>query len=181
MDKFKKKTDEELVKYIIREDKELFIELVLRYQDKLYRYAYSLAKDNHKASDIVQNSFIKSFINLNNFNSDFKFSTWIYRITHNEAINEIKKNKNEIDLPEDFDIKSDEDLELNFDKKEISLRVKECLALLPIKYREPISLFFLEEKSYDEISDILRIPLGTIGTRINRGKILIKKICQTKN
>jgi RNA polymerase sigma-70 factor, ECF subfamily len=181
MDIFKKMTDEELVKYIILEDKELFIELVLRYQDKLYRYAYSLARDNHKATDIVQNSFIKSFVNLNSFNPDFKFSTWIYRIVHNEALNEIKKNKNEIEIPDDFDIISDEDIESNFDQNEIGLRVRQCVSLMPIKYSEPLTLFYLEEKSYDEISDILRIPIGTVGTRINRAKILMKKICQTKN
>lgn len=181
MDKFKKMTDEELIKYIVGEDKELFLEIVLRYQEKLYRYAYSLVRDNHKATDIVQNSFIKAFINLNSFNQEFKFSTWIYRIIHNEALNEIKKNKKEIIIPEDLDIKSDEDLEFNFDQNEMSLRVRECISLMSIKYGEPLTLFYLEEKSYDEISDILRIPIGTVGTRINRAKNLMKEICQKKN
>ena len=49
---------------------------------------------------------------------------------------------------------------------------------MPVIYKEPLSLFYLEEKSYEEISDILRIPMGTVGTRVNRGKILMKKLCQ---
>jgi len=173
-------SDEQLVEYIIKKNQELFSEIVLRYQEKLFRYANSLSKDRDKAADIVQNSFIKAFINLKSFKTEMKFSTWIYRIVHNEAINEIKRNKQQIEISEGFDIKSEDDMELDFDRREMIKKVRSCLEEIPILYREPLSLYFLEEKSYNEIADILRLPLGTVGTRINRAKIFMKKICQTK-
>jgi RNA polymerase sigma-70 factor (ECF subfamily) len=127
----------------------------------------------------VQNTFIKAFINLNSFNTKKKFSTWIYRITHNEAINEVLKHKNEIPILEDMDFESNENIELDFSRNETKEKIRNCLAKIPLIYSEPLSLFFLEEKSYEEISDILRLAIGTVGTRINRAKILMKKICQT--
>ncbi len=173
-------TDEQIVEYVRNKDKETYVEIVLRYQDKLMRYSNSLTHDEQKSADIVQNAFIKAFINLNSFNTKMKFSTWIYRITHNEAINIIIKYKREVPLPDDMDIISDEDIELNFSKEEIKTKVNNCISEIPLIYREPLTLFFLEEKSYDEISDILRLPIGTVGTRINRAKNLLKNICQTK-
>jgi RNA polymerase sigma-70 factor (ECF subfamily) len=174
-------TDEQLVEHVRTKDQEAFLEIVLRYQDKLARYANRLTRDEAKTADIVQETFMKTFINLNSFNTDQKFSSWIYRITHNETINAVLKYKKEVPLPEDVDFKSEENIEDEIFKKEIKEQAEGCLAQIPIKYSEPLSLFFLEEKSYEEISDILRLPIGTVGTRINRAKILIKKICQKIN
>ncbi len=181
MEDFKNLTDEQIVEYTRTKDQESYVEIVLRYQDKLMRYSNSLTHDEQKSSDIVQNTFIKAFINLNSFDIKMKFSTWIYRIVHNEAINKIIKHKKEIPLPDDMDIISGEDIELNFNKKEIKTKVNNCISKIPIIYAEPLALFFLEEKSYEEISDILRLPIGTVGTRINRAKNLFKNICQTTN
>ena len=136
------------------------------------------------AEDIVQNSFIKAYRNLYSFNTKKRFSSWIYRIVHNEAINQIKKQKKIISLDDNKflleTLFTNEDIQLDFEKKEISENIQKCLNKLPIKYSEPLILFFLEEKSYTEISDILRIPVNTVGTRIKRGKIYLKKICEKK-
>lgn len=177
----KQLSDEKLIVRVRTKNKEDFAEIVQRYETKLLRYATYLLKDEEKAADVVQESFIKAYINLNGFNERKKFSSWIYRIVHNESMNVIKKYKREFPLNEDFDIKDDTDLEKEYDKKEIIEMAKNCLSQMPIKYSEPIELFFLEEKSYEEISDILRLPMGTVATRINRAKALMKKICQTKN
>ena len=173
----KKLTDEQVADYVRTKDQESYLEIVLRYQSKLIRYANSLTHDETKAADIVQNSFIKAFVNLNSFNTKMKFSSWIYRIVHNEAMNEVIKHKNEMPILEGVDFASEEDIVANLTKKEAQERVKKCLSEIPLLYSEPLSLFFLEEKSYDEISDILRLPIGTVGTRIRRAKILMKKIC----
>jgi RNA polymerase sigma-70 factor (ECF subfamily) len=179
MAELKTMTDEQVAEYVRNKDQEAYLEIVLRYQDKLLRYANYLARDEMKAADIVQDSFIKAFINLNGFNTKMKFSSWIYRIVHNEAVNHLTKHKKEFPIMEEVDFASAENLEANIITKEIQENVKKCLDQLPILYSEPLSLFFLEEKSYEEISDILRLPIGTVGTRINRAKILMKKICQT--
>ena len=171
-------SDEEIVKKVRSYDRELYVVIVKRYQNKLMRYATNLVADEQKATDIVQNAFIKAYINLHGFNTNKKFSSWIYRIVHNEAMNAVKKYHKEIPLDPDFDTPAKDDVEGEFDKKEIVQKAHSCLDQMPIIYSEPLALYYLDEKSYEEISDILRIPIGTVGTRINRAKILMKRICQ---
>jgi RNA polymerase sigma-70 factor (ECF subfamily) len=171
-------SDEKIVEKIRTSDANLFAVIIGRYQKKLLHYANSLIKDEDKAVDIVQTSFTKAFVNLNSFNTKKKFSSWIYRIVHNEALNLLKKYPGETPLLGDVDFKSDEDIEENFIQKETNEQVEKCLKEIPILYSEPLSLYYLENKSYVEISDILRIPMGTVAVRISRAKKLMKNICQ---
>jgi RNA polymerase sigma-70 factor, ECF subfamily len=176
-------SDEMLVEIVRNGDFNRYGEIVNRYQEALLRYARYLLSNSLEAEDIVQESFIKAYKNLFRFNTKKKFSSWIYRIVHNEAINFIKKNKKQVSLEEhnfaDF-LKNDEDVELDFEKKEMQKYVKDCMKKIPLNYSEPLTLHFIEELSYEEISDILRMPMGTVGTRINRAKKMLKKICQKK-
>lgn len=171
-------SDEKLVSKIRTKNKELFSFIIKRYQDKLLRYALHLSQDENKAADIVQESFIKAFTNLNSFDTKRKFSSWIYRIVHNESMNILRGGYKQFSLDEDFEIDSGINLEDEIIQKELKEHISSCLIKIPIIYREPLSLYFIEEKSYEEISDILKLPVSTVGTRINRAKILMKKICQ---
>lgn len=179
MNDSKKFSDEELVEKVRAGERDLYAVIIERYQNKLLRYVMYLLRDEHKAVDVVQETFIKAFVNLNSFKVSMKFSSWIYRITHNEAMNAISKYKHEIPMPEDVDFESDENIEDTIRKEEVKEMTNKCLAQMPVLYAEPLALFFIEERSYEEISDILRIPIGTVGTRINRAKALMKKICQS--
>ena len=178
MSKLAEFTDEELVAWVRTKDKEAYGEIVRRYQDKLLRYAYYILGDSHQAADIVQESFVKAYVNLQGFNLKKKFSSWIYRIVHNEALKFISKHKRETGLFDNADFDSGVNIEREYTQKETAAMVRKCLGKIPILYREPLSLYYLEGNSYQEISDILRIPVGTVGTRINRAKKLMKKICQ---
>ncbi|HBB02184.1 MAG: ECF subfamily RNA polymerase sigma factor, RNA polymerase sigma-70 factor, ECF subfamily [Candidatus Peregrinibacteria bacterium GW2011_GWF2_38_29] len=171
-------TDEEIVEKVRSVDQEFYVVIMERYQNKLLRYAMNITGDEDTAVDVVQESFIKAFINLKSFDLKKKFSSWIYRIVHNEAMNSVKKYLKETPLPDHIDSQSDEDLEDDFKQKETVAKVKKCLKKIPLLYSEPLSLYFIEEKSYEEISDILRIPMGTVAIRINRAKKLMKNICQ---
>jgi len=181
MTDFAKLSDQDIVKLVTTKDKQLYSHLISRYQDKLLRYVNYLTGHDFSAQDIVQETFIKAYINLNSFNLKKKFSSWIYRIAHNQTMDSFKKHKQEIPLLEDMDLDSGQDLEDDAIKLELKKHTKNCLSLMPLNYREPLSLYYLEDRSYQEISDILRLPIGTIGTRINRAKILMKKICQKIN
>lgn len=173
-------SDEELIVYIRTQDSNAFAEVIRRYQEKLLRYAHYLVADEAAAADVVQESFITVFIHLQSFNESKKFSSWIYRIVHNKSLNVIKKNKKFVTL--DFALNQDDDVDLEdaVIQKELIENAHVCLEKMPIEYRVPLTLFFLEEKSYNEISDILRIPVNTVGTRIRRAKLLLRKVCQTK-
>ena len=175
-----KLSDEEVVEITRTKNKEAYAEVIKRYQAKLMRYAKYLVSDDEKASDVAQDAFIKAYINLNSFDTKRKFSSWIYRIVHNEAMNLINKYKKEKPLFENVDFDSGINIEEEYTQNEIRKMVRTCLAEMSLLYREPFSLYFLEEKSYKETSDILRIPIGTVGTRINRAKLIMRQICQRK-
>ncbi len=177
-------SDEELVVLVREEDQELYEEIVKRYQQKLFRYAETIVKSSDQAADVVQQAFIKAFTKLHSFNTKKKFSSWIYRIVHNEAINLIRKYKKEHSLernewPEDiFTDKNQSSVEEIIEEKEIKRAINKALNKLSINYRSPLTLFYIEDKSYEEISDILKIPTSTVGVRINRGKKILAHIYQ---
>lgn len=177
-------SDEALIELVRTKNQELYREVVKRYQDKLMRYAVGLIQDKAKAADVVQESFIKAFINLKGFNTKKKFSSWIYRIVHNQAINYLNKYKKEISFENnqwlEQTLKSSDNVEEEFDRKEAKEMLYLSLKELPMKYLSALILFYLAEKSYEEISDVLRMPIGTVGTRINRGKKLMRAIYQKK-
>ena len=179
MQKEQNLSDEALVEEVRTKDKEKYTEIVERYQSNLLRYAWYLLNDEQKAQDIVQEAFIKAYINLNGFNTKKKFSSWIYRIVHNEAMNEMKKHKKEVPMLENMDYQSIQNIEESYSKQEVIKEAEHCLRNLPVIYREPLALYYLDDKSYDDISDILRIPMGTVATRIKRAKVMMKKLCQT--
>ncbi|MFA6094674.1 MAG: RNA polymerase sigma factor [Candidatus Paceibacterota bacterium] len=178
MSETSKLTDEEIVERVRSSDRDLYAVILERYMNKLLRYASNLVHDDDKASHIVQDAFVKSYINLNGFDSKKKFSSWIYRIVHNEAMNVIKKFEKEVPILEDVDFEDEEDIVKSFEQKETAVRIERCLSFLPLIYSESLGLFYLEEKSYQEISDILRVPMGTVAVRISRAKKLMKNICK---
>ena len=169
-------SDEQLVLLVRARGQELFRILVLRYQDKLMRYARYLSRDDMLAADIVQEVFIKVFININSFAADRKFSSWIYRITHNEAISQLRKSSRErtIDIGK-LQIPNKINHEEDFDKITTIKSVEAAITTMPHQYSEPFILYFFENKDYEDISNILQIPIGTVASRINRAKLYIRK------
>ncbi len=157
-----------------------------RYEARLLRYIKRVAFTNdEEAADVLQDSFIKVWKNLNGFDQSLKLSSWIYRIVHNEAISFLRRKKSygkdqQVPLdeqifsavPDDTAPEEAEELE-NRDKL-----THQVLAQLPDLYREVLVLKFLENMGYEEISDILKIPEGTVATRINRAKKAFRKIAE---
>lgn len=180
------KTDEQLVSLALK-DSDAFAELVSRYEAKLLRYVKRLTGlSEESAEDILQEAFLKIYRNLNDFDQSLKFSSWAYRITHNEAINHVRKNKNNnknLSLESDKDdemnlieiLSSEDDVESAAQKAEIKTNVREVLAQMPEDYREVLILRYLEELDYSEISNILRKPMGTVSTLISRAQKMFKQ------
>jgi RNA polymerase sigma-70 factor (ECF subfamily) len=177
-------TDEQLVEIIREKDQELYSEIIKRYQTKLSHYLRKFIYDLDELEDVLQVVFIKSYRNLYGFNIHKKFSSWIYRIAHNEAINHLKKNsKGQIPLDEvEYKIVDEKiNLHEHIDRILLKKKMEECLSNIKLKYREPLILFFFEQKSYEEISYILRIPKNTVGTFISRAKQMLKKLSQQED
>lgn len=172
------RSDEELVEIVRTSNNELYREIINRYQTRLFTYVRFMTKDDEKAKDAVQLTFIKAYRNLYSFDTQRKFSSWLYRIAHNEAINVLKKYNRETTLPHESDLsqRESEHIEMILERAEQNKKVRDLIEDLPVMYKEVVVLFFIEEKSYEEISDILRIPLGTVGVRISRAKDRLKKL-----
>lgn len=176
------KTDEELVQLTLR-DKEYYQYLLKRYEDKLLRYIIRVAKINQEdAKDVLQEVFIKAYINLNDFDPSLKFSSWIYRIAHNEAVTFLRKNKHKLPVI-NFELdkafveatRSDLDIKEEIDQKYFLANFQKIINNLDNKdYRDVLILRYIEEKDYGEISDILKKPIGTIATLLSRAKKKIK-------
>ncbi len=183
MDSMDKTTDEELVKKVLSGQKELFYHLITRYEAKLKRYIMTITNRQSEVEDILQNVFLKAYKNLPTFNDSLKFSSWVYRIAHNESVNLIGSSliQRFVSLPEWFDIGSSDNVEERMDDEQLKRKLKECIERLEVKYKEPLVLFYYEEKTYGEISDILRIPVRNVGVLIHRGRLQVKKICYEKN
>lgn len=181
-------TDQELVDATLR-DKNNYLDIVNKYENKLSVYINRLGSfDRDQVKDILQEVFIKAYLNINDYDSSLSFSSWIYRITHNETISFFRKQSirpktfsKQEDLQVFENLVSDIDLEKELDKRYVREQIQKSLAVLDYKYREVLVLRFLEEKSYEEISDILKIPSGTVATCINRGKVKLKEILKTNH
>jgi len=183
MQSFDEITDESLVTKILSGKKELFYYLIKRYETKLRRYILRITNRKNGVDDLLQNVFIKTYKNLPTFNKELNFSSWIYRIAHNESINLIGSSfiQKFVSLPDWFDVGSRDEVEEKIDDEQMKKKLKNCIEKLDIKYKEPLVLFYYEEKTYEEISDILRIPVRNVGVLIHRGRLRIKKICYKKN
>jgi RNA polymerase sigma-70 factor (ECF subfamily) len=161
---------------------EQYGELMQRYEDKLLRYVTYLLRDSAAASDVVQDTFIKAYRNLQGFNDNYAFSSWIYRIAHNEAMNAIKKNSRLTPLEDEShpQLSYHPRTDLKLDSLRLTKDVQQCLGQLEPKYREIIQLVYFEDMKYAEVGDILHIPTSTVGVRLSRAKAKLRIICEQK-
>ena len=181
------KTDEELLARIPKE-RELFECIVVRYESKLRRYlARFMPGASDELDDILQEIFVKVYVNARGFDTSLKFSSWIYRIAHNEAVSWLRKKKSRpetVELGEDDFHTFVESIDVASDDEESVLakdEVSRVLAQVPEKYRTVLVLRFLEGKSYEEIGDIITAPSGTVATLIHRAKQHFSKIYQEQH
>lgn len=159
-------------------DHDAFGALVGRYEQKLYRYVRRITDASHEeCEDILQEIFLKTYRYLHNFDDSLSFSSWIYRIAHNETISHFRKRSVRPQTIREEDgtlylqnIEADMDIAAEIDTKALQQQIQKILDTLGPKYKDVLLLRYLEEKNYQEISDILKIPVKTVGTRINRAK-----------
>jgi len=183
-----KKTDKELVSLTMN-DPAVFGVLMARYENKMLIYIRRISSvTNEEAEDILQDSFLKAYQNLNSFDDKFSFSSWLYRIVHNETISHWRKDKsrpqgNAAYVDDEFfeRIVDTQDIVADVDKKILKKAMQGVFTDMDDKYREILILKYIEDKSYDEISDILKKPPGTVATHINRAKKQFRDLCEQKD
>ena len=181
------KSDQELVIATLN-DRHSFALIVERYQAPLKRYIIRLGcAYEYDVEDVLQEVFLKCYIHLNDYDPNLKFSSWLYRIAHNETMSLFRKKRvrpvtvtREEDLKLFDNIPEETDFLGSLIKESDAKNLHNALGSINEKYRTVIVLRFFEEKSYTEISDILQIPEGTVATYLNRGKKELNEILSVK-
>lgn len=177
-------SDEQIVAVVCGGETASFSLLIERYQNKLFYYVLKYVAEADKAEDIVQESFIKIYTNLNSFDQNKKFSAWAYRIVHNQLIDTVRKQKPTVSIEENEWINnvadSKVDIVADFEIKQTRQEVQAAVGRLPLKYKDVVVLHYFEGYGYEEISDILGIPTSSVGTRLRRGKSKLKDLLQVE-
>tara|TARA_S200000501_G_scaffold310553_1_gene300829 strand:- start:794 stop:1372 length:579 start_codon:yes stop_codon:yes gene_type:complete len=178
-----RKTDEILIKEFQNGDRNAYTQLVTRYRDKIISFLYRYMHDMDSAEDLAQEAFFKVYLKKDSYKETYKFSTWLFTIASNLAKTELRKLKRRktssiSDINKDGNsdniFTTGDDIE-KIANNESKLLLK-ALSELEHDYKIIIILREIQELSYDVISRILQLPLGTVKSRINRGKLKLRDI-----
>jgi RNA polymerase sigma-70 factor (ECF subfamily) len=157
-----------------------------RHRQAVYHIVYKIVRNEETARDLVQETFMKAFSSLASYRSEYRFSTWLYKIAANCSIDFLRKKRIDalsLDRPvetkdgsvelevADYSFHPERDLE----RKQQRVSIEEAIDSLPPKYREVIVYRHKDDKSYEEIADLLNVPVGTVKARIFRARELLKK------
>ncbi|AZV61764.1 RNA polymerase sigma factor SigW [Peribacillus castrilensis] len=176
----------ERINQVLKGDHNAFGEIVEIYKDKVFQICFRMLGNRQEAEDLAQEAFVRAYVNIRSFNITMKFSTWLYRIATNLCIDRLRKKKPDYYL--DAEVAGTEGLNMYSQiasdmakpEEEVeSLELQETIQVeimkLPEKYRSVIVLKYIEELSLKEISEILDLPVGTVKTRIHRGREALRK------
>ncbi len=185
LENIKKLTDVELIAKAIRGREDGFEELVRRYQRPITAYVYRMLNDYESSLDVTQEVFIKVYNSLEKYSSDYKFSTWLYRIAHNAAIDHMRRNSANL---QSLETENDEGAyqmqiesplltpEQERERSEWRSEIEAVVKCLPAVYRELILLRHAQDLSYDEIAEVTNLPLGTVKNRLFRAREMMREI-----
>lgn len=177
-------TDEELISRFQKGDVQAFDVLVRRYKDQLLNYVYRFVNSRTDAEDLVQETFLRVYKNKHYYKEIAKFSTWVYTIAGNLAKTELRRRKrrrifsvsNFVNEDRDYDIPdADHNPERDVDGAMKDEIIQKAIDKLPAKFKEVILLRDVQGFAYEEIGDILDIPLGTVKSRVNRGRLKLQE------
>lgn len=182
-------TDEALVATILDGESELYRELVSRYRGRLVNYLYRMLRNEEDAHDLAQDVFLKVFGALDRFDPKYRFSTWLFRVAQNAAIDTIRKRRLKLvsihrpatatseggdwDLPGKGPTPYQEARNV-----ERGTAIREAIEHLPLEYQELIAMRHYGELSYDEIARLKEMPLGTVKNKLFRGRQMLKEQLQ---
>lgn len=183
--------DSRNIRKALKGDQTAYRAILKKYHDQVYNLLYRMVHDKDEVEDLTQEAFIKAFNSLKNFNEEFAFSTWLYKIATNNCIDYIRKKKLatfSIDKP--IESKDGEysyeipDSTYEPDKTLIAGQrtriLEEAVNALPEKYRQVILMRHTEDMDYQEIADALKLPLGTVKAHIFRAREILYKRLRKK-
>ncbi|MGD8629060.1 MAG: sigma-70 family RNA polymerase sigma factor [bacterium] len=181
-------SDEQLMLKAGQGDRNAFDELVRRYSSRMVNVAYQVLGDRELAEDVAQETFLRAYKSAARYRQISKFSTWLYTIALNLCRNELRRRKFKTYSLEGMAERDEESKvrvdirdertqpDLDMERKEAGDLVRQAVEKLPEKFKTPLVLRDIQELTYEEISEILDLPEGTVKSRINRGRLRVKEI-----
>lgn len=176
-------SDEELAVRIQRGDEAALSEIMRRFEPKLMRYGHRFlgAQGEDAVKQAVQDTFVSAYEKIEGFDTRQRFSPWIYRIAHNAFVDILRQRNKQPVYSFNFDtlishpVHEDRYLQEK-ENEEIRVVLEKGLEILPAGQREIIVLYYFEDLSYKEIADVLHVPVGTVGVRLTRARLALKKL-----
>jgi len=174
-------SDEDIARIVQEGDTDAFGALVTRYEAKLKRYARKFLSRKEDIEDLVQDVFVKAYEHIQSFDTSLRFSPWIYRIAHNVFVNELKRaNRLGFSIFDPYTLlpflSARETADGEVINEEVRRQIDVSLETLSPKYREILILHYFEELSYKEISEVLHIPVTTVGVRMTRARERLRHV-----
>ena len=167
--------DQLIVDQVLGGRKEIFRLLVQRHQKPVYSMGLSFFRNKEDAADFVQEVFLKAFQNLPRFERKARFSTWLYRIAYNTALNGVRRNKEYLSLAENAELPDLDTPEKNTLKTLSREAVREAIKELPERFRICVDLYFFYDRSYQEIEVITGYSINTVKSHVFRAKKLLRE------
>jgi RNA polymerase sigma-70 factor, ECF subfamily len=170
-------SDESLAQRAVA-DREAFAELVRRYADRIFNLAYRMTGDRSEAEDMAQDTFLRAYRGLPGFKPGHAFGAWLYRIAINVCLTHRRQQGTIIErLPEDGETILDMSASVDdlAERRETQVAVQQAILSLPPMYRAVIVLYHLEGRPYDEIADLLDLPINTVRTHLHRGRAMLRE------
>jgi RNA polymerase sigma-70 factor, ECF subfamily len=179
--------DRTLVERILGGDRDLFTTLVTRYEKRVINYVYRITHRYEEAHDLAQDIFVKVYVALDRYDPKYQFSTWLFRIAQNSAIDALRKKSisevpiartaDEEGTSRDREFADEDDISpyRAFRNKQLSAAIDHAVTGLPTDYRELIQLRHFAELSYEEIASMKKLPLGTVKNKLFRARNLLKE------
>ncbi|MBI4651494.1 sigma-70 family RNA polymerase sigma factor [Candidatus Desantisbacteria bacterium] len=173
-------TDIEIINQCINGDPEAFTMIVTRYKKLIYSVVINMVQDIHEVDDAAQEAFLKIYKSLDQFNPEYKFSTWAVKITTNLCIDRMKRKQPKfVHLDEVKELQSNSDSpESLLIKKEKRRSINNALQALPEKYKIPLILFHQSGLSYEEMADVMNEPMTIVKNRLHRARLMLRERLQ---
>ena len=185
LNNLRKVTDGELIVKSISGREDSFEELVRRYQRPIVNYVFRMLGNYDSSLDVTQEIFIKVYNSMSKYSAEYKFSTWLYKISHNAAIDHLRRHNNHV---QSLEVEGEDGAyQLQFESKRPSpekereysewrQEIESVVKCLPTGYRELIVLRHTQDLSYDEIADVTNLPLGTVKNRLFRAREMMREM-----
>jgi RNA polymerase sigma-70 factor (ECF subfamily) len=177
--------ESDIISRALNGDESAYLTILNSYKGRIFSYVYRTIRNYHDAEEITFDTFVKCFKSLKTYDTKRPFATWLYTIAHNLTIDFLRKNKKHY---EQIDERPIEEVELadekssrpakDYEKQQKLNKIEQALAQLAPIDREIVILFHKEEKSYEEISEILTVPISTIKTRLHRARLKLKELAK---